>query len=151
MKAIERIFEYINLKKINKSELERKANISNGYLAKQLQRKADVGESILVNILQNCPEINPEWLLTGNGTMLKSEVPEQVAVLNNKDMIDKMCELSAENAILKKEIKELRNRNRTPDVPVGSRLPKEYQMQELSTLPLMAAEPQAVYNKTLKN
>jgi phage repressor protein C with HTH and peptisase S24 domain len=36
-------------------------------------RKADIGESILNLILENSPEINPEWLLTGNGEMLKNK------------------------------------------------------------------------------
>ncbi len=85
MKAIERIFDYINLKKINKSELEKKAGISNGYLAKQLQRKADVGEGILNNIIKNCPDINPEWLLTGNGTMLKQHTKNTQIIGNNNN------------------------------------------------------------------
>jgi phage repressor protein C with HTH and peptisase S24 domain len=74
MKAIDRVFQYIDFNGINKSELERKTGISNGYLAKQLQRKADIGESILINILEYCPDINPEWLLLGRGEMLKQNV-----------------------------------------------------------------------------
>jgi len=73
MKAIERIFQYIDNKKLNKSEFERKSGMSNGYLAKQFSRKADIGESMLNRILENCPDINPLWLLTGHGSMLKSD------------------------------------------------------------------------------
>jgi hypothetical protein len=42
--------------------------LSNGYLGKQLLRNVDLGEGILTKILENCPEINPEWLLTGKGS-----------------------------------------------------------------------------------
>lgn len=74
MKAIDRIFEYIDYKGVNKSELERKVGISNGYLAKQRQRKADIGEGIMNSVLDNCPDIDPTWLLTGEGNMLKSPI-----------------------------------------------------------------------------
>ena len=89
MKAIDRIFQYINFKGLNKSEFERNTSISNGYLAKQLQRKADIGESILISILEYCPEINPEWLLTGKGNMLKEadiKTVSQSIVGNNNQL-----------------------------------------------------------------
>lgn len=73
MKAIERIYQYIDNKGIKIVEFERKNSLSNGYLKKMLQRKGDLGESILNQILENSPEISPEWLLTGEGSMLKSE------------------------------------------------------------------------------
>ena len=77
MKAIERIFQYIDYRGLNKQELERISGISNGYLAKQLSRKADIGESILKKVLENCPDISPIWLLMGEGSMLKSSIPSQ--------------------------------------------------------------------------
>lgn len=73
MKAIERIYKYIDYKGINNSKLEKEIGLSNGYLGKMFSRKADIGESILNLILENSPEINPEWLLTGNGEMLKNK------------------------------------------------------------------------------
>lgn len=82
MKAIERIFKYIEIKGLNKSELERNTGISNGYLAKQLSRSADIGESILINILENCPDISPEWLLTGKGDMLRGEGVNHITMIH---------------------------------------------------------------------
>ena len=76
MKAIERIYKYIDIKGLKIAEFERKNSLSNGYLKKMLQRKADIGESILNSILENSPDISAEWLLTGNGSMLKSEIKE---------------------------------------------------------------------------
>ncbi len=78
MKAIERIYQYIDNQGIKIAEFERKNLLSNGYLKKMLQRKGDLGESILNQIVENSPNISPEWLLTGAGQMLKGEniVPE---------------------------------------------------------------------------
>ncbi len=75
MKAIERIYQYINYKGIKPLPFEKKIGLSNGYLCKQIKRKADLGEGIILRILENCPDINPLWLITGEGEMLKS--PEQ--------------------------------------------------------------------------
>ncbi|MEF9477559.1 hypothetical protein OWR28_07385 [Chryseobacterium sp. 1B4] len=72
MKAIERIYEYIDYKGIKAISFERSIGLSNGYLGKQLKRKADLGESILIKIIDNCPDINPLWLITGSGKMLET-------------------------------------------------------------------------------
>ena len=121
MKAIERIFEYIDFKGINKSELERKTGTSNGYLAKQLQRKADIGESILINILENCPDISPEWLLTGSGQMLKQNVQNlsndhqtstcQKADIQVKDN-DKNTSVQENQQIIDKLLRRLENQSK---------------------------------------
>lgn len=71
MKAIDRVYEYIDFKGIKATPFERKIGLSNGYLGKQLSRSADLGEGVLIKIIENCPEIAPEWLLTGKGSMLK--------------------------------------------------------------------------------
>lgn len=73
MKVIERIYQYIDFKGISRADFERKNLISNGYLAKMHRRKADVGEGIMIQILENSPDLSPGWLLTGEGAMLKSQ------------------------------------------------------------------------------
>ena len=73
MKAIDRVYKYIDYKGVSVAEFERTTSISNGYLSKMRRRSAGVGEDILNSILEKCPDISPEWLLTGNGEMLRSE------------------------------------------------------------------------------
>jgi hypothetical protein len=94
MKAIERIIHYIESEGINKSELERKCGISNGYLGKQYAKNADVGESVLRAILENCPNLSQEWLFYGNGEMLRARIVDRMieyikAKNLNVDEIDK--------------------------------------------------------------
>ena len=75
MKIIERIFEYIKYKGVTVADFERKNSLSNGYLRKMKQRNADIGETIIVNILENCPDISLSWFVLGEGSMLKTETP----------------------------------------------------------------------------
>jgi hypothetical protein len=79
MKAIERLHRYIDYKGSKPTRFEKELGLSNGYLGTQLKRNADLGESILNKVVDYCLDISPEWLLTGNGEMLKSDVqkPEQ--------------------------------------------------------------------------
>ena len=78
MKAIQRLKQYIDYKGFNNSFFEKENDLSNGYIATQLKRNADLGEGILNKILDNCLDINPEWLLTGKGEMLKGNVGYEI-------------------------------------------------------------------------
>jgi hypothetical protein len=70
MKAIDRLLQYIENKRFNKRSFEVNNGLSNGYLGTQLTKKTNLGEGVLNKILENCPNLNPEWLFTGNGEML---------------------------------------------------------------------------------
>ena len=78
MKAIERLKQYIEFKGFTNSHFEKKNELSNGYIATQSKRNADLGEGVLIKILDNCLDLNPLWLLTGKGSMLKSEVSKGI-------------------------------------------------------------------------
>ncbi|WP_448672419.1 S24 family peptidase [Sphingobacterium multivorum] len=78
MKAIERIKEYIDYKGFNNSQFEKLIDLSNGYIGTQLKRKADIGENVFNKILDNCLDVDPVWLLTGYGNMLKSDKTSEV-------------------------------------------------------------------------
>lgn len=115
MKAIERIYQYIDIKGIKIVAFEKKCGISNGYLGKMYKRKADIGESILVQILENCPDLSPEWLLTGGGQMkMSSENIINIKPVDNEWILKRFEELVAENALLKKEVEELRTTRGKP-------------------------------------
>ena len=93
MKAIERIYQYIDSKGIKPISFEKENGLSNGYLGKQLKRNADLGEGVFIKILENCPEINPEWLLTGKGEMLKTATREGSPPKDRQKEIDRLLEL----------------------------------------------------------
>lgn len=77
MKAIDRFIQYLDLKKIKPTRFEKEVGLSNGYIGTQKKRNADLGEGVVVKIIDYCRDLNVEWLLTGNGTMLRDERPTQ--------------------------------------------------------------------------
>jgi repressor LexA len=80
MKAIERLFKYLEYKDIPHTRFEKKVGLSNGYLNTQFKRKADLGESVFQKIIDNNLDLNPIWLLRGEGSMLKDSEPKLTTV-----------------------------------------------------------------------
>jgi len=66
----ERINEFIKFKKISSRAFESRCGLSNGYL-RQLRNSPTVDK--LEIILSAFPEINRDWLMSGEGDMLRRE------------------------------------------------------------------------------
>jgi len=69
-KIISRLFKYLENKGIPHTRFEKEIGLSNGYLKTQLRRNADLGEGVIRKIIDNCLDINLDWLLIGKGDML---------------------------------------------------------------------------------
>ena len=65
----QRILEFIEYKKISVREFERRANLSYGYL-KSLRKSPTIDK--MQSIIHAFPELNQEWLQTGEGMMINS-------------------------------------------------------------------------------
>lgn len=70
--VLERIKEYIDFKGISISFFERSIGMSNASFGKSLKNKGAIGSDKLEIILNVYKDLNPDWLLTGEGEMLKS-------------------------------------------------------------------------------
>lgn len=68
---LERIKQFIDYKHISIRKFEESVGFSNGAFSSQLKNKKTIGCDKLENILHIYPEISAEWLLTGEGDMLK--------------------------------------------------------------------------------
>lgn len=90
--TLDRIKKYLDLKGITIHAFEKSLSFSNGSFASQLKNNKTIGVDKLENILILYNDINPEWLLTGTGEMIKTA---------NKNNI-----LNEPLAIYKKETKE---------------------------------------------
>lgn len=71
METKDRISEFIKYKKITIAEFERNVGLANGYVKKF---KGSIGSDKLNNIASYYPELNIDWLITGNGEMLKTRL-----------------------------------------------------------------------------
>lgn len=78
MKAINRLYQYFDYKKIKPTRLEKELGLSNGYLGIQLKREADIGSAIIEKLINNCLDLNINWLITGHGNMLVDNYTDRV-------------------------------------------------------------------------
>lgn len=67
----ERLIEFIGTLKIPVSQFEKKCGLSNGYV-KNL--RSTLGAKKLNDILNQYPQLNKVWLLTGEGEMLNQNI-----------------------------------------------------------------------------
>lgn len=86
MNISERIIQFLDCKDISKNKFYIKTGLSNGFLDK----KPNIGADKIEIIHSNYPEINLEWLITGEGPMLKEEkiTPIYNSVVNESPVTD---------------------------------------------------------------
>lgn len=77
--TLSRLRQYLDYKGITNRAFEMQFGFSNGSFASQLKRGGTIGVDRLENILCEYKDINIEWLLTGAGTMLRSDTDTQIA------------------------------------------------------------------------
>ena len=106
--VIDRIKKIIEYKEISTRQFCLKVGVANGFLDKV----KDVGSEKIVKILYAFPDISPEWLLTGNGAMLRGQSAPEVAPPPSEPafpgFIEKIQELSVKVGRLEAENEHLR-------------------------------------------
>ena len=71
----ERILEFIGSTGLSVKSFEERCKLSNGYISSM---RKSLGDEKLNNVLKEFPELSREWLLYGEGEMLKSGQPVPV-------------------------------------------------------------------------
>ena len=102
---------------LTKGDLSQKFGISQQKFTEILKERMNVGADLLASLIISYPDISAEWLLTGEGSMLKTDTPTEPsdapplntenAVLNTLKGIIK--EQAMEIAMLKIEVENLKN------------------------------------------
>lgn len=92
MSTIKNIYQFIDYKGISVNEFSKKTAVSNGYFAKQRASEGAVSSTIIEKIVIEYPEINPEWLITGKGNMIRTEMIENLSIVPIKKSISKKIE-----------------------------------------------------------
>lgn len=78
---MERLKMFIDSQGITIKAFERSIGMSNASFGKSLKNGGNIGSDKVENILQVYPQLNPSWLLTGEGSMI---LGEEAAVQQNK-------------------------------------------------------------------
>lgn len=75
MGITERICKYIEYKGITKYRFYKETSLSNGFLDKS----GNIGSDKCERIIYQYPDLNPDWLLTGRGDMLRDDTKNQIS------------------------------------------------------------------------
>lgn len=78
----ERTIKFISYKGLKMKEFEAMANLSTGYVTSM---RKSFGEEKLKNVLTAFPELNRDWLLYGEGSMLKEIHKDESNVIKKKE------------------------------------------------------------------
>ena len=77
-----RLKEFIDYLRVSNNEFGRSIGCSSAQTTQMLTHKKNFGIDKLLNIVSIYPRLNPNWLLTGEGPMLKDEQIEDKVVTN---------------------------------------------------------------------
>lgn len=72
-KIIERISQIIDYKSISTRAFELKIGASNGMIGRAVLKKSDISAEWLSKIIEIYPDINAQWLLSGDGAMIAEQ------------------------------------------------------------------------------
>ncbi len=78
-KVVDRIGEIIVIKGLSVRAFEQSINASNGAIGRAINKGSDIVATWLSKIIETYPDINATWLLTGEGTMLRSDAGTPIA------------------------------------------------------------------------
>lgn len=73
MSVIERLYQLFDYKGDSVYKISKEIGVSNGYFSKTRAKQGSVGSDIIEKIVSYYTDLSLDWLLTGNGTMLKEE------------------------------------------------------------------------------
>ncbi|MCM1168730.1 MAG: hypothetical protein NC324_02215 [Bacteroides sp.] len=111
-----RLKEYIDFKQISIYAFENAIGCSRGAIAKAIKESKSIGSVVVENILRIYPDLNPSWLLTGQGNMIRygeighTQIGEQntidrspITIATNTTEVE---QLKKENELLKARLKD---------------------------------------------
>ena len=70
-KAIDRLQSYLKAKGVSLNSFDKSIGAANGYIGKQIRNSGSIGSDMVEKIHRIYTDLNLNWLLTGEGVMLK--------------------------------------------------------------------------------
>lgn len=74
--------QFIHFVGLSARQFDLSIGAANGYTLRMKKNSASIGSDVIENILHVYPQLNVEWLLTGEGTMLKDDEEELILDYN---------------------------------------------------------------------
>jgi hypothetical protein len=85
------ILEMANNESISIGAIEKTIGASKGVLSRALAKGTDIQAKWIQRIVENYPQYSSDWLLTGQGTMLRSESCRQDSSADY-DLLRELCD-----------------------------------------------------------
>ncbi len=108
---INRIKQFIEYLKVNVRDFKIRINASDGTIRRAIKNNTDIQAKWLVFIMENFPLLSAEWLLRGEGTMLKNE-PANTTISGENAQTDSnnsiILSLIQQNGDLREEVGRLK-------------------------------------------
>lgn len=106
---INRLKLFIDHKGISLNAFDKSINAGNGYTGRQIKNQASIGSDILEKIFSTYPDLNINWLFTGNGSMTldDGELVEEPVSESNFDILKYLKEKDETIRLLNVEIGKL--------------------------------------------
>lgn len=76
MTTKDRLKEFLSSQKIGRNKFEEQINISTGYMS---SKAITITSDVIEKTVSAYPDLNLDWLITGKGSMLKSEISNMLA------------------------------------------------------------------------
>ena len=129
----DRLTSYLSTKKISKSEFGRTIGVSTSFVT---AIRKSIQPDKVASIAQNYPDLNIQWLLTGEGTMLNSSGDNFANVVGNNNRqtigsIDNRHYYSDSPDVLKAQVDLLEERIKEKDAQIKE---KDAQISRLLTI-----------------
>lgn len=117
MNVKSRLKKFVESQKITVTDFEKSIGVSNGYVN---SISKNIGIDKICMLLENYPNVNLEWLFTGNGEMFKNGIVEmpEVKFVDTNFLLDRIEKLAVRNNELEKELELLKN---TPKRNINSK------------------------------
>lgn len=71
MKLVNRLKIYIDHKGLSYNAFDKSIEAANGYIGRQIKNNGSIGSDVVEKIFSVYDDLNPNWLLVGDGEMLK--------------------------------------------------------------------------------
>ena len=90
------------------SQFARMLNSNTNFARNLLYRQSDIYLDTFNLIVDSFPQINPEWLRTGDGEMFKDDIPpRQVSIVDDESIDEEPTSTSQENQVTAEDLLEI--------------------------------------------
>lgn len=74
LKTIDRLIQFIEYAGLSARQFDISIGAANGYTLRMKKNHASIGSDVIETVIRTYPQLNVVWLLTGEGSMIKTEI-----------------------------------------------------------------------------